>query len=104
MARQADDPNEAPTQQAVLVPFLAIVPGMSIVFPWVFVFATLVESNIFTLAITLTTLFYGGKYLERAWGSKEFGKFLLAVGVVSNLVAYFTYIIWFALTGNVSRS
>ena len=82
------------------VPSLTIVPGLSIVYPWVFVIATLVEANIFTLAITLSTLFYGGKYLERAWGSKEFGKFLLVVSVVPNFVAFTLFNLWFVLTGS----
>lgn len=86
------------------VPFLTVVPALSIVFPWTFITATFVEQNIFTLFITLATLFYGGKYLERAWGSAEFGKFLLVVSVVPNFITFIIYIAWFALTGNPARS
>lgn len=56
------------------------------------------------MAITLATLFYGGKYLERAWGSAEFGKFLLVVSIVPNFLAFVVYIAWFAVTGNILRS
>jgi hypothetical protein len=63
-----------------------------------------ISAQIFTLAITLATLFYGGKYLERAWGSAEFGKFLLVVSLVPNFLAFVVYIVWFAVTGNVVRS
>ncbi|KAF8466241.1 eukaryotic integral membrane protein-domain-containing protein [Kalaharituber pfeilii] len=85
---------------AYTIPFLTIVPGLSIVYPWVFVLASFVETNIFNLAITLSTLFYGGKYLERAWGSAEFGKFLLVVSLVPNFVAFTLFNLWFVLTGS----
>lgn len=90
----------APQQEAYAIPSLTIVPSLSIVYPWVFASATLVEANIFTLAITLSTLFYGGKYLERAWGSAEFGKFLLVVSVVPNFVAFAIFNLWYVLTGS----
>lgn len=106
MSRQSDSAN-TPTPSSdeyFTVPFLTVVPALSLVFPWTFLTATFVEQNIFTLIITLTTLFYGGKYLERAWGSAEFGKFLLVVSLVPNTLTFFIYIAWFALTGNVARS
>ncbi|RPA97107.1 DUF1751-domain-containing protein [Choiromyces venosus 120613-1] len=108
MAHQEEYPPDSPTggggSQIYTVPYLTVVPALSIVFPWTFLTAALVEQNIFTLFITLATLFYGGKYLERAWGSREFGKFLLVVAVVPNVVTFFIYIVWFALTGNTERS
>lgn len=90
----------APPQLAYSIPSLTIIPSLSIVYPWVFAIATLVEANIFTLAITLSTLFYGGKYLERAWGSAEFGKFLLVVSVVPNFVTFTIFNLWYVLTGS----
>ncbi|KAI5791705.1 eukaryotic integral membrane protein-domain-containing protein [Peziza echinospora] len=93
-----------PVPDSGAVPYLTVVPGLSIVYPWTFLIATLVESNIFTLAITLSTLFYGGKYLERAWGSKEFGKFLLVVFVVPNFLAFTAFNLWFVLTGSTAYS
>lgn len=101
---QSQSAGDTPDTQFFTVPFLAVVPALSITYPWTFVSATLVETNIFTLTITLATLFYGGKYLERAWGSSEFGKFLLVVAVVPNFLAFLFYIAWFAATGNVVRS
>jgi membrane associated rhomboid family serine protease len=100
---QSKDDSQAGTQ-VFTVPYLAIVPALSITYPWTFVTASLVEQNIFTLAITLVTLFYGGKYLERAWGSAEFGKFLLVVSLVPNFLSFVIYVAWFAATGNVIRS
>lgn len=90
--------------QLFTVPYLTVVPAQSLVYPWTFVTATLVEQNIFTLATTLGTLFYGGKYLERAWSSAEFAKFLLVLALVPNVVTFAVYIAWFAVTGNVMRS
>lgn len=99
-----DSTGSTAADEYFTVPFLTVVPALSIVFPWTFVTATFVEQNIFTLFITLATLFYGGKYLERAWGSAEFGKFLLVVSVVPNFITFIIYIIWFALTGNPART
>jgi hypothetical protein len=97
-----DDRTSQPS--SIVIPFLTVVPQLSIFYPWVFVTATLVEQNLFALAITAATIFYGGKYLERAWGSPEFAKFLLVVSVVPNVLAFATYIIWFAITGDVLRA
>lgn len=74
------------------VPFLTIVPGQSVVYPWVFALATLVEQNLAGLVVNGVTLFYGGRYLERAWGDKEFAKFLLFVAVVPNILAFVLYL------------
>lgn len=51
-----------------------------------------------TLLIAGATILYGGKYLERAWGSREFGKFLLVVILVPNLVTAFLYVLLFVVT------
>lgn len=92
--------DESRPDQYQSVPYLTIVPSLSIFYPWVFVIATLVEGNIFTLLIALNTIFHGGKYLERAWGSKDFGKFLLVVTTIPNLTTVLLYTLWFMLTGH----
>jgi len=61
---------------------------------------TLVENNVFTLGISAVTIFYGGRYLERAWSSAEFVKFLLVTSLVSNIVCFGTLVIFFAMTGD----
>jgi hypothetical protein len=63
-----------------------------------------VEQNIFTLLINLATVYYGGKYLERAWSSAEFGKFILVVSLISNVVAFFLYVFWAAVTESSNAS
>jgi membrane associated rhomboid family serine protease len=77
----------------VQVPYLTLVPQSAIFYPWVFLTTTLVEPNIFALVVTAVTILYGGKYLERAWGSVELAKFLLLVTLPSNIIAWATYLI-----------
>lgn len=79
-------------------PYLSIVPGQSLIYPWVYLTATFVEQNIFGLAVSILALYYGGRYLERAWGSANFGKFVLVCTLIPNLVTFATYIMLFALT------
>ncbi|KAK3675141.1 hypothetical protein LTR78_005075 [Recurvomyces mirabilis] len=81
------------------VPFLVLVPIYIIHQPWVFLTAALVENNIVSLAISLSVLWFGGRYLERAWGSKEFGKFVLFVTMIPNFGAFLVYGIWHAAVG-----
>ena len=54
--------------------------------------ATFVEQNIFGLFVTGLTLFFGGRYLERAWGLKEFAKFILIICFIPNTLCFLTYI------------
>lgn len=44
-------------------------------------------------------MFYGGKYLERAWGSREFGKFILVLALASNLSMVLLYLTTAAIRG-----
>ncbi|KAF2141285.1 uncharacterized protein K452DRAFT_228950 [Aplosporella prunicola CBS 121167] len=81
-------------------PYLAIIPSTAIVYPWVFLVATTVEQNIFGLFITGLTVFYGGRYLERAWSSAEFAKFILFVSMIPNLLTFLLYVVAYALSHN----
>ena len=78
--------------------FLALIPQWSLFYPWVYFTATFAEQNILTLIVAGITIFFGGRYLERAWGSREFGKLVLLVTLVPNFVAAFLYVLWFAIT------
>lgn len=99
--RQLDDgPPTAGTQSTPIVPYLTLVPSMFYYYPWTILTATFVEQNIFTVLINGATVFYGGKYLERAWGSKEFGKFILAIALIPNALMIVIYIFWGAVTGS----
>ncbi|KAI9932745.1 hypothetical protein ASPWEDRAFT_22513 [Aspergillus wentii DTO 134E9] len=86
-----------------IVPYLTLVPSQFLFYPWTLLTATFVEQNIFTVLLNAATLFYGGKYLERAWGSREFGKFILTIAIIPNVVIVPFYIIWAAAGGNSLR-
>jgi membrane associated rhomboid family serine protease len=88
----------------IVVPYLALVPQLSLIYPWTFVTTTLVENNLLTLGISGLTIFYGGRYLERAWTSVEFAKFLLVSSFVPNAVAFGVLVILFAMTGDMRWS
>lgn len=81
------------------VPYLLAVPSKILFYPWTLVCATFVEQNIVTLLINGATMFYGGKYLERAWGSREFGKFILVLALASNLSMVLLYLTTAAIRG-----
>lgn len=87
-----------------LVPYLTLVPAFCIYYPWTLLTATFVERSVFSLLINGATIFFGGKYLERAWGSREFGKVVLVASIIPNLIAVSTYLIWAAITASSTRS
>lgn len=77
--------------------FLALIPQLSLFYPWVYFTATFAEQNILTLLVTGATILYGGKYLERAWGTAEFGKFVLVVTAIPYFAAAIVYLLWFVI-------
>lgn len=77
---------------------LVLVPQRALFQPWVYFTAAFVEPNIIALLLAGFTIFYGGNYLERAWESWEFGKFVLVVTLISNFVASLLYVALFAIT------
>ncbi|RFU29770.1 hypothetical protein B7463_g6588, partial [Scytalidium lignicola] len=89
-------------QNDIVVPYLVLVPQLSLIYPWTFATTSLVENNIFTLAISGFTIFYGGRYLERAWTSKEFAKFLAIVSILPNIFTFFGLTALFAMTSSES--
>lgn len=80
--------------------YLALIPQWALFTPWVYFTATYSEQNILTVLIACATILYGGKYLERAWGSQEFGKFLLVVTLLPNVFASLIYVFFFAISQN----
>jgi len=87
-------------QSEIVIPYLNLIPQLSLVYPWTFLTTTLVESNIFTLSIACLTLYYGGRYLERAWSGREFAKFLLVTALVPNVLCFGVMILFFTFTRN----
>lgn len=86
----------------IVVPYLTLVPSRFFYYPWTLLTATFVEQNIFTVLLNLATLFYGGKYLERAWSSREFAKFIVTIAVIPNVVIVPSYLLWAAIRGSSS--
>ena len=86
------------------LPYLTLVPAACIFYPWTFLSAPFVEQNVVTLLINGTTIFLAGKYLERAWGTREFGKAVVLCTVISNLAAVPLYILWAAVMSDPSRA
>lgn len=78
--------------------YLALIPQWALFTPWVYFTATYSEQNVVTILIAGATILYGGKYLERAWGSLEFGKFILVVTLLPNFVASLIYVLLFAVS------
>ncbi len=86
----------------VVVPYLVLVPQLSLIYPWTFLTTTFVENNVITLGVSGLTIYYGGRYLERAWTSAEFAKFLLVAALVPNAFAFGILVILFAVTGDMA--
>lgn len=88
------------TDSNIVIPYLTFVPQLSVIYPWTILTTTLVENNVFTLAISAATIYNGGRYLERAWSSAELAKFVAVVSFVPNLLTFATTVTLYALTGN----
>jgi membrane associated rhomboid family serine protease len=84
----------------VVVEWLTLVPQLSLFYPWTFLTASLAEESLTSLLIAGVTLFNGGRYLERAWSSKEFAKFLVVVSLVPNFLCFCLLVFMFTITRN----
>ncbi|EME49892.1 hypothetical protein DOTSEDRAFT_68633 [Dothistroma septosporum NZE10] len=82
------------------IPYLVLIPTKSIRYPWTFVTGALVENNLASMAISASVVYFGGKYLERAWGSREFAKAILCITMIPNIVTFFIYALWHGVTGH----
>ena len=97
--------SETPTAATrPLVPYLALVPAYVLYYPWSLVTSVFVEQNIVTLLVNGAAVLFGGRYFERAWGSKGFIITLLITSVIPNVLAVPLYIIWGAAMGNTYRA
>jgi len=82
------------------IPYLVLIPSAAWKYPWTFVTAALVENNLLAFGISGAVIWFGGRYLERAWGSREFGGFFVVVTVVPNCFAFFIYSLWGGFGGD----
>jgi membrane associated rhomboid family serine protease len=84
----------------IVIPYLTLIPQLSLIYPWTFLSTTLVENNIFTLTIACLTIYHGGRYLERAWSSSELAKFMVIVSLIPNILSFGVMILFFTFTRN----
>ncbi|KAF7307091.1 Eukaryotic integral membrane protein [Mycena indigotica] len=73
---------------SLYAPYLVLVPGSSLFYPWTFVTSALVETSIFELVLSLATMPLSLRYLERLWGSVEILKFIVVSVGFSNIIAF----------------
>jgi len=81
-------------------PYLTVVPGSSLFYPWTFVTSVLVETSIFELILSLICVPPSLRYLERVWGSIETLKFIAVSVGFSNIIAFGFNWIEFMFTKN----
>ena len=94
----ATAPSNYISAPELAIPYLVLVPTRSIIFPWTALTAALVENNAISLTISGVVIWFGGRYLERAWGGTEFTKFLLFTTMIPNIFAFFLYALWHAIS------
>jgi membrane associated rhomboid family serine protease len=82
------------------VPYLVAIPTKSIRYPWTLLTGALIENNAVSLAVSGCVIYFVGRYLERAWGSNEYAKFVVFVAIVPNVAAFCLYGLWHAVTGH----
>ncbi|KAI1825773.1 eukaryotic integral membrane protein [Xylaria intraflava] len=83
---------------SVVIEWLTLVPQLSLFYPWTFLTTTLAEENLTSLIVAAVTLFNGGRYLERAWSSKEFAKFLVVASLIPNILCFLLLVTLFTVT------
>ncbi|KAI0719965.1 eukaryotic integral membrane protein [Cerioporus squamosus] len=81
-------------------PYLVLVPGSSLFYPWTFLTSAFVETTIIELAFTLLVIPASLRYLERLWGAIETIKFVVVTVVVSNIIAFVVNWLEYMLFGN----
>ncbi|KAI0361426.1 eukaryotic integral membrane protein [Trametes cingulata] len=74
--------------EAASMPWLVLIPGSSIFYPWTFLTSAFVESTIIELIFTLVVIPPSLRYLERLWGAIETAKFVAVTITVSNIIAF----------------
>ncbi|KZT75022.1 DUF1751-domain-containing protein [Daedalea quercina L-15889] len=69
-------------------PFLVLIPGSSIFYPWTFLTSAFVETTFIELLFTLLVIPASLRYLERLWGATELLKFIAVTITASNIIAF----------------
>lgn len=90
-----------PVFHDIVVPYISLIPSLSIIYPWVLMTTSFVETSAIGFVATFLTLIYGGRYCERVWSSKELAKFLLIVGIGSNVAAWLTALLQYTFANTI---
>ena len=84
LTQERDDPEIE--YEYIVNPFLQLVPYKMFTYPTSFVLANFVDTKPWKLVLNIVNLLLGGTFIERNWGSsREMFKFVLIVGVASNI-------------------
>ncbi|KAG0241565.1 hypothetical protein BGW41_005725 [Actinomortierella wolfii] len=81
-------------------PLLAMVPRTAPYYFWTFATAVLYESNLFLYFINAAIFLGCGKYLERAWGSRELFKYMAVSSIGTMVAVYITCLLEYVVRGN----
>lgn len=92
--------NTMPAFRDMLVPYMTLVPSMSINYPWVLITSSFIEQSLTNFLITGATLAYAGKYCERVWGSNHLAIFLGIQSIIPNLLCAVLLVVLYALNRN----
>ncbi|KAI9241851.1 MAG: eukaryotic integral membrane protein-domain-containing protein [Podila humilis] len=93
-------PDISIDSEATLIHLLAMVPISSPYRFWTFATAALFERSIIQFALNTSILLGCGKYLERAWGSREFFKFVAITSVGTMVGVYITCLLEYLVRRN----
>ncbi|THH13588.1 hypothetical protein EW146_g6652 [Bondarzewia mesenterica] len=69
-------------------PYLVLIPGSSLFYPWTFFTSVFVETSVIELIVSLIFVPPCLRYLERLWGAVETIKFIVASVTFSNVIAF----------------
>jgi len=69
-------------------PYLTLIPGSSLFYPWTFLTSALVETSVFEFIASMIFVPPSLRYLERLWGSVELLKFIAVSVAIPNVIAF----------------
>ncbi|KIJ66281.1 hypothetical protein HYDPIDRAFT_109274 [Hydnomerulius pinastri MD-312] len=88
------------TTGTTYIPYLTLVPGSSLFYPWTFATSALVEISIIELLVTMAVIPASLRYFERLWGAVETLKFIVVCVTAPNIIAFAFNWIEFMATRN----
>ncbi|RIA93186.1 eukaryotic integral membrane protein [Glomus cerebriforme] len=90
--------ENTPTFSSNILPDIALVPGFALQKFWTFLTAGFLETNLLGFLGSILVILVNGKYLERAWGSRDFLKFIGIVIIGANICTFLTYLCEYTIT------